>query len=383
MIQARAKIEQARLDKDVYEKYVYEQNRATKQSDLDQATAEHERVVSRSDAEVRTAESELASKKYSLESAKQKNSDLLEQLGFCTVRAPSTGLVVYYSSTQGGGMGRNEGRPPQVGTELTRNEPVIILPDTSQMVASVKISEALVGQIQKGQKAAITCDAMADRPMYGEVLSVGVMAESGGWRDPNRRDYTVKILIHEGKELGLKPSMRCKAVINVGHVDEAVHVPVQAIFRDGALSYVYVPDGSGYSQRKVSTGRSSELFMEVVDGLKEGETVLLREPEADEVVSRLEGIKPKSSTGPAGAESTDQPPANGAAAPAMPQPSNGPAMGGTDGAPSNGPGMGGGNRGPGMGGRNRGERRPGGERPTQGGGGSTDGASAPAAPGAK
>ena len=107
MIQARAKIQQARLDKEVYEKYVFEQNRATKQSDVDQAMAEHDRVVTNSDAEVQTAQSELDSKKYQLESARVKHSDLLEQLGFCTVRATSAGLVVYYSSTQTGGMGRN------------------------------------------------------------------------------------------------------------------------------------------------------------------------------------------------------------------------------------------------------------------------------------
>lgn len=389
MIQARAKIEQARLDKDVYEKYIYEQNRATKQSDLDQATAEYDRVMQRSDAAVRSAQSELDSKKYQLESAKQKHSDLLVQLGFCAIKAPSSGLVVYYSSTQTGGMGRNEGRPPQVGTELSRNEPVIILPDTSQMVAAVKISEALVGQIQKGQRASITCDALADHPLSGEVVSVGVLAESGGWRDPNRRDYTVKIVLHEGKELGLKPSMRCKAVINVGRVDDAPHVPVQAIFRDGSLSFVYVPDGSGYSQRKVATGRSSELYMEVIEGLKDGETVLLREPEADEITSRLEGFKAKSSNGATTGDQPDPGAAGGAAIPAMPTaggpPANVPNAGGMEGGPSNGPtmgapGSGGGNRGTG---RNRGERRPGGDRPPPSGGGSTEGAAAPAAPSAK
>ncbi len=42
---------------------------------------------------------------------------------------------------------------------------------------------------------------------------------TGGWRDPNRRDYTVKVLLTEGNKLGLKPSMRCKAEIYVGIAD--------------------------------------------------------------------------------------------------------------------------------------------------------------------
>src|SRR5262249_20278535 len=124
----------------------------------------------------------------------------------------------------------------------------------------------------------------------------GVLAESGGWRDPNRRDYTVKIRLNEGAELGLKPSMRCKAVLNVGRVENALHIPIQGVFRNGPMTCVYLPEGRGYSEHKVVTGRSSELFSEITDGLNEGEVVLLREPAQDEIVARLDVPKDRSET---------------------------------------------------------------------------------------
>jgi HlyD family secretion protein len=288
MLKAESDLKIARLNSQMYEDYHFLQEKAQKESDVAQARSERERIEQQYNAEVRSAESEVNSKQYQLDSAKEKLAELQQQLEHCTVRAPQAGLVVYYSSTQSGGMGRNEGKPPQVGTELTRNEQVIILPDTSQMAASVKISEALVGQIAPGQRATVTPDAMPNRPMSGQVLSVGVLAESGGWRDPNRRDYTVKILLDEGNELGLKPAMRCKATIYVGRVDNALHVPIQAVFRSGPVAYVYVPQGSGFAQRKVEVGRSSELLIEVKDGLLEGERVLLRQPQASEVLARIE-----------------------------------------------------------------------------------------------
>jgi multidrug efflux pump subunit AcrA (membrane-fusion protein) len=289
MMQAKSNLELAKLAEKVYLEYTFEQTDAQKKSDLEQAHAERKRVEQEQDAQVRSAKSDVDSKQFQLDSAKETLAEFQQELAHCTVQAPAAGLVVYYSSMQSNGWGRNEGRPPQVGTELTRNEPVMILPDTSQMIAAVKISEALSGMIKPGQRATVISDALADRSLQGEVISVGVLAETGGWRDPNRREYTVKIKINDANDYGLKPAMRCKANIYIGQVSEALHIPVQAVFRAGSIAYVYVPQGrAGYAQKKITLGRSSELFIEVLDGVSEDDIVLLREPQSDEVVSRIE-----------------------------------------------------------------------------------------------
>jgi multidrug resistance efflux pump len=287
LIEARAKLERAKLDIDVYDNYQYHQDKATKESDLEQATGELERTKDRFTAQVHSAQTDRDSKKYQLESKKERLRLFEQQLAQCVQKAPSPGLVVYSSSLESGmRWGGNEG-PPQVGTQLWPNQLVIILPNTERMVAAVKVSEALSGLIRPGQKATVVSDAMPDQSLPGEVISVGVMAESGGWRDPNRRDYTVRISLGNGNSLGLKPAMRCKAEVDVGRVSNALFVPIQAVFRTGPLTYVYVPQGRGFAQRKVEAGRASELFIEITSGLEEGDTVLLREPAPEEVVSRL------------------------------------------------------------------------------------------------
>ena len=131
-------------------------------------------------------------------------------------------------------------------------------------------------------------------PISGDVLGVSVLAESGGWRDPNRRDYTVRVALEQRDDLALKPSMRCKAQILLDEVREALSVPVQAVFRKGRASFVYVPDGGGFAQKLVRVGRTSEVDAEIVDGLAAGDVVLLREPRADEITSQLspESVNP-------------------------------------------------------------------------------------------
>ena len=48
-----------------------------------------------------------------------------------------------------------------MGDELRRNQTVIVLPDTGQMVAEVKVNEALSGKIDAGQFATVRSDAWA------------------------------------------------------------------------------------------------------------------------------------------------------------------------------------------------------------------------------
>lgn len=282
MIEARARLRQVTRDIDVYEKYTYAQQLAQTTSDVEQAEEELNRVQTRHEAELETARADLSSRRFQLESRRERLEDLRRQLEYTEVRAPAAGLVVYASSMES--HRRRNPDPPQVGTDLSRNELVMVLPDTSRMIAAVKINEALSGLIQQGQRARIVSDARPNQPIMGEVLSVGVLAESGGWRDPNRRDYTVRILLDEGGGTNLRPSMRCRAEIFIDRVDDTLYVPIQSVHRQGRSAHVYVPVRGGIQARDVEIGRASELYVEIREGLEEGDRVLTREPRSSELV---------------------------------------------------------------------------------------------------
>jgi HlyD family secretion protein len=299
MIEAASRLEQANIDLDLYQNYEAKQSEAKKKSDLDQAEGELARTRQRFEARVHSARSELESRKQQLVSRKERQRLLEQQVGQCSIAAPSPGLVVYASSMESGMWRWGEG-PPRVGSQVWPNQEIIVLPDTSRMAAEVKVSEALSGMIRVGQSATITADAMPDRTLHGEVVSTSVLASSGGWRDPNRREYTVRIALNGINDIGLKPAMRCKANIRIERVHDALHVPLQAIFRSGALAYVYTPDdanarGVGFAQREATVGRISEIFAEITSGLAEGERVLLRQPQPHEIAYRLPEIEAKES----------------------------------------------------------------------------------------
>jgi multidrug efflux pump subunit AcrA (membrane-fusion protein) len=288
MIEARSKLKEAKLNRQVYEEILAEKAEQKLVSDLQQAKDRRDELEGRHANEIARHEAEVASRKYHRDSRAQRLAEHEEQSELTTITAPQAGLVVYTSSLQSGRWGRNERTPPKPGAEVRRNDPIMLLPDTSRMVAEVKVNEALSGKIDKGNRAVVFSDAMPDTPLLGEVASVGVLAETGGWRDPNRRDYTIRIELDGGEDRDLKPAMRCRANIYVGRVSDALHVPIQAVFRRGPVAFAYVPDGNGFAEREVQVGRSSELYIEVANGLSEGEQVLLRAPSPERITSAIE-----------------------------------------------------------------------------------------------
>ena len=61
-----------------------------------------------------------------------------------------------------------------------------------------------------------------------------------------------------------------------------------SVFRAGPLAYVYTTSEGGFAQTAVKIGRASEMEVEIVSGLDEGEDVLLRRPTAGEIVSEID-----------------------------------------------------------------------------------------------
>lgn len=283
-IQAKATLAEAKLDLEVYETYQYIKDRTQFELDVKQAESKLERVREENEINLRDKEARTVSQQRQLQMREERLAKEKAQFEACTIIAPSAGLVVYGSSTESGRFrAQNEGSI-SVGTQVRNNDLMLVLPDTSEMVANVKVHESLAGRIRPGQPATITIEAI-DEVVHGVVDSIGILAESSGWRDPNLREYTVKIaLIKSDASSKIKPTMRCEAKITLGEVEDALVIPLPAVFNEGAVRFVYVPEGSRYVRRPVTTNRMSDTNVEIMGGLEAGESVLLREPEAGEVL---------------------------------------------------------------------------------------------------
>lgn len=290
LLRAQADLERARIRQTVYMEYERKKEETRLRSDVREASAELERTKRRNESELASRAANLTNRKRQLALREERVEKLREQIEAATMRAPSSGLVVYATSVGSRRYWGNDDGPFRIGSQINPNQDIIVLPSKEDMVARVKIHESLVGQVEPGQPARVKVDAARGTVFTGEVVSVGILAESGGWRDPNLREYTVDVALDlEGNGHGLKPSMRAEAELIVAKVEEVVAVPAQAVFFERGRGHVFTPSGAKFKRTPVRTARRSDTFVEVTSGLEPGDVVLTRAPKLGEVVEEAEG----------------------------------------------------------------------------------------------
>ena len=284
-LNAISAFQSAVLDLEVYETYEFVRDQKQREADVEQRRAEVERVRLNNERQLANRDAQRKNQRQQLALIQSNLERLKDQLAKATITAPNDGLVVYATSIESGGRwGGGSEQPLQIGQQVFPNQLIIVLPDTSEMVAAIRVAEAIAGRIRPGQPVQVRVDAAGGRLVDGVVESIGVMAETGGWRDPNLREYTVRVTLNTSGVDGLKPAMRVESRVILDRVPETLTVPIQALFSEGPVQFVYVQEGNRFRRLPVAVGRRSETLAEVSAGLDEGRIVLVRTPSPGEVL---------------------------------------------------------------------------------------------------
>lgn len=269
VLTARNELERVTTELEVLEKYTHQKDLADKRNVLAQAEAALVRVQRENASNLSQKIADLRAKEQTLLLRKRKLQDLEEQLANCTIRAPADGLVVYGTTGD-----RRTDNPIQEGAEVREKQVLLRLPDTRKMKAIVRIPEAQVHRLAVGQRALVRISGVAD-PVWATLTNIAVLADSGSrWWNPDLKEYPVELMLDETPP-GLKPGVGVSADIFVDSVENAVAVPLPALFSTGRERYVFVKQGNNVEPRRVTVGRSNETYAEIVDGLTPGAQVLL------------------------------------------------------------------------------------------------------------
>jgi HlyD family secretion protein len=109
------------------------------------------------------------------------------------------------------------------------------------------------------------------------------------WMNPDLKVYNSDIYLEEDDH-SLRTGMSCKVEIIVEEYDDVIFIPIQAVVRVGGKPTVYVVSDGTIDERQVEIGLDNNRMVHVLDGLVEGEAVLLTpplKPAAVETGSRL------------------------------------------------------------------------------------------------
>ncbi len=213
-----------------------------------------------------SAQSSLEDAAIAVENAKlslQRAQDTLENY---TITAPIAGTVIEKKVKAGDKVDGIE------------SGALAVIYDLSYLKLEMNISELDLSQIQPGQPVEITADAVPGQVFEGTVDRVSI----NGTTTNGFTTYPATILLSEYG--GLNPGMNVSADIVVERMENALSVPAQAVQRgdtvlvplEGALAADgSVADPAKSEERSVTLGGSDGEYVEITDGLSEGETILV------------------------------------------------------------------------------------------------------------
>ncbi len=228
---------------------------------------------------LQSAEASSAARMKSEEAAYQLESDRLtrheSQLEKCTVRAPDDGMVVYANDEQRSGRGSSRAEQSMVeeGALMRERQTMIKLPDLSRMQVKCTVHESKIDVLVRGMRARVR---IQDHDFQGTVTMVANQAEPNNWFMGNVKEYAAVVSIDSDPHgYGLRPGMTAAVEILIKNLKDVVTVPVQSVVEKGGKFYCWTNTFSGPKKGEVVLGMSNNTRIEITDGLKEGDEVLL------------------------------------------------------------------------------------------------------------
>ena len=249
------------------------------QNDLDTAKTKlrvlreftKEKTLKTLDAAVATAEAKLRADQRTFQLDKEKLALLEQQLKKCTVRAPAAGKVVYANETDRRG---NSEIVIQEGAVIRERQPIIRLPDMTQMQVKAKINESRIGFVRVGMKATITLDAYPDLRLDGVVKQVDEFPLPPGWSSGNIKQYATYVEMKDPPP-GIRPGLTANVEIHIDQIPDAVAVPVHALYEHKGQYYCLVKNDEGVEEaRWVDIGASNDKLVVIKSGLEVGDNVI-------------------------------------------------------------------------------------------------------------
>jgi len=199
-------------------------------------------------------DSAIASASAGLASAKTNLDIALSNLSNAVITAPISGYVSKCNVS--------------AGQLVSPGVEIFAITNTDMVNAEIDVTEAVISYLKLGG------DAIVD-VAGGQVNNYkGVITGLNPVKDQMTGLYNVKVGIDNPEDI-LKVGMLCDVTLTLSELTDIIKVPSEALITSGDEYFVYVAKGNKSEKRRVVIGISDEKFTEIIDGLTDGEQVVV------------------------------------------------------------------------------------------------------------
>jgi membrane fusion protein (multidrug efflux system) len=171
--------------------------------------------------------------------------------------------------------GRVAKRHADAGSMLASGTALFTLVDDSRLEFRASVPSGDYGKVKVGAPVDVSVDALAGRRVKGTVARVTPLIDE--------RTRSFEVVVQVPGEKDLVGGLFARAVVKVGQVADALVVPPSALVRDGsdpASAQTFVVAGGKAERKTVAIGVETADAIQVREGLKAGDVVVLDPPVA-------------------------------------------------------------------------------------------------------
>lgn len=150
-----------------------------------------------------------------------------------------------------------------VGSMVSPQASVALIVDYYRVKIEFHVAEVKMGCVTRNQRVGIVVDGI-NQDFTARVSEISPVI------DPMTRTAAVKAVTLNSKKL-LKPGMTARVQINLGEKTDALRIPSDALLD----SYLFVVTDSTAERRDVKLGLIGDNYVEILEGLAEGDNVIV------------------------------------------------------------------------------------------------------------
>jgi len=236
--------------------------------DLDKVKREYIQTLSNYNLKVQQAQVNIRQKNVELSRALREKEKIMAALSSLVIRAPASGMVVYYKDRDG--SKRTTGSSLMIGRgDVT----VATLPDLSSFNSITYVNEIDISKVKKGQSVTLGIDAFPEKKLSGNVFDVANIGE----QLPNTDSKVFEVMINVNEtDPVMRPAMTTSNAILTRTYDDVLYVTLEAVHSNDSLTFVYRKNNS---RQLVLLGDANDNSVIIEKGLSEGDKLYLSVPE--------------------------------------------------------------------------------------------------------
>jgi HlyD family secretion protein len=213
-----------------------------------------------------------------LRSLEQQKADLVDNIAMLKITAPVSGTISYGDPNPR--RSNREQKEIIVGATMNRSEVIGSIPDMSQLIVNVDIPEISRSKIDPGTHAEMRIKAFANLQLSGVVERISDMASNLQYWDRGSPKIYPTVISLDQNDPSLRPGMTVEVDMISEIISDVIYVPVEALFVKEGRIYCNLKKSVGVEECQVTIGRSSSSYVEILEGLSEGDLILLSREES-------------------------------------------------------------------------------------------------------